>query len=871
MAQVVSVTSAGQTKNYNTLSEAVVEVNKLSTTPTLTMLADQEDLMQTIVFSASAVLDLNGHKVTACEPEALMEVSDSGTVLTIKDSGKGGMLLHYDGVDTYNTDVYGITVKGGATLNLQGGTMMMSSRIDDEGYIYYSDYTEKLTGVSVGTGSTLNIAGGEIILDAKTKAYGVAASGTVNMSSGKIDGGALGQIYACYLGSTAARLNMTGGEITARRQVLIPSEEEQYYNSYRVGVYVGSGVAVIDGGKINATSRWKGYAVYGERSSDITLNGGAFKTVNIMNNNYNVYTTGKFVINGGAFNNHYFLEKYTKGNYINAILPDDSRFKEGYYCYVSGKKDDNGVVKNLTRKVSYETLEAAVAGAVNGDTLSLLKDYTLTQSLSIPKDVMLLLPCDEQNSCFTTQAEGVYPCSLEPKPYHTLTLADNVTLTVDGEMSLSARLHAEEGGEVKGCGAAMDAYGAVKLGKNAKIDVNGSLYCWGFIHGDGTVTVNNGGKLYEVLDMLDWRGGSRTSEFYNKMYPIMQYQVQNVESKLVLMPGAQSLAGTAMEVQHMIYYLRPVPFVGPKDAFFTTGRTTTVTRQYDPVKDRMTYDFGGDITMGGMFLDFGEGLEINSKDYRAHLVDNWTLNQNSGTLTFPYKYNMLPGTQINIAEGAKMVIAKNGSLNMIDKDEWGMYTFVGYLNPAYYTVANGVDNKSVRCGANNGQKSEVTLERMTDAIIDVRGILQIDGYLTATKGGANIVSSIPSGDKKMALVVYNNDVKQKDDCIYFVKLQEFKAEPCTIYPAPLKNADGSNVMTNDSKAGTRYVYAAGQWKLGGVAGDVNNDGQVNIDDVSCVISVICGDASYQSVSDVNNDGVVNVDDVSAVIGIICGQ
>ena len=52
-----------------------------------------------------------------------------------------------------------------------------------------------------------------------------------------------------------------------------------------------------------------------------------------------------------------------------------------------------------------------------------------------------------------------------------------------------------------------------------------------------------------------------------------------------------------------------------------------------------------------------------------------------------------------------------------------------------------------------------------------------------------------------------------------------------------------------------------------IAGDVNNDGEVNIADVNTVIDYILGDRSRLSI-DVNGDGEVNIADVNAIIAII---
>jgi hypothetical protein len=54
-----------------------------------------------------------------------------------------------------------------------------------------------------------------------------------------------------------------------------------------------------------------------------------------------------------------------------------------------------------------------------------------------------------------------------------------------------------------------------------------------------------------------------------------------------------------------------------------------------------------------------------------------------------------------------------------------------------------------------------------------------------------------------------------------------------------------------------------------VPGDVNGDGEVNIADVNCVISVIQGGEDiYEGRADVNKDGEVNIGDVNAIIAII---
>ena len=56
----------------------------------------------------------------------------------------------------------------------------------------------------------------------------------------------------------------------------------------------------------------------------------------------------------------------------------------------------------------------------------------------------------------------------------------------------------------------------------------------------------------------------------------------------------------------------------------------------------------------------------------------------------------------------------------------------------------------------------------------------------------------------------------------------------------------------------------------GVGGDVNGDGTVDVADISAIISVMAGTATYAD-ADVNKDGTVDVADISNVISIMAGK
>lgn len=57
---------------------------------------------------------------------------------------------------------------------------------------------------------------------------------------------------------------------------------------------------------------------------------------------------------------------------------------------------------------------------------------------------------------------------------------------------------------------------------------------------------------------------------------------------------------------------------------------------------------------------------------------------------------------------------------------------------------------------------------------------------------------------------------------------------------------------------------------GGLKGDVNGDGEVNIADVNALIDIILGGSGNTFAADVNGDGEVNIADVNTIINIILG-
>ena len=96
-----------------------------------------------------------------------------------------------------------------------------------------------------------------------------------------------------------------------------------------------------------------------------------------------------------------------------------------------------------------------------------------------------------------------------------------------------------------------------------------------------------------------------------------------------------------------------------------------------------------------------------------------------------------------------------------------------------------------------------------------------------------------------------------DDC------EKLVGEQGTTYDANYVDAARAHIDGGPSDPG--YLT----WKYYLPDGDVNADGEVNISDVDCIISIIQGHPdTYQGRADVNGDGEVNIADINAVIAYI---
>ena len=527
----------------------------------------------------------------------------------------------------------------------------------------------------------------------------------------------------------------------------------------------------------------------------------------------------------------------------------------------------------------YTTWDSAMSAAKNGSdkTVVLLNDAILSSgNYTIPSGVTLLIPYNDANTCLTnTNVADLGHAGTFRRPvpnplpdgwenltendsrlfdssgkqiyfftyaYRTLEMAPGANMIVEGAISVGSQ-HSS-GGSDGNCGVPVGPYGHIKMSTNSSITVKkgGVLYTWGYITGDGEVHIQDGGTVYEMFQIMDFRGGTITTymvmpdntlivtvlnglkdgdgkgnEYKTyKILPFSQYYVQNVEVKMTLYSGAKEMIFGNVNISDSPNAME-VEFIGGENALFNIGDGARVTKKYDPSTDRIILSTEGEkpdstITVSGLNVSFSfmsMDFPINTRDYVLPLTNNMTININSGTIRVPYDVAALPGCEMTVAKNATIVVEETANLFIYDLDQWkGVYNgqeyyFVGSTNqpfcPLFYTPTREVNR---------------TLEDdIKDVIVTIDGYAKIAGNVYTTLGGAQIIST------GTGIVDFMHEAGTKEVTYQYIQTDPYRVASYTALPiknAWLMNGDNTYSETGpliDAHKGGIFFYDNGKWSL----------------------------------------------------------
>lgn len=504
----------------------------------------------------------------------------------------------------------------------------------------------------------------------------------------------------------------------------------------------------------------------------------------------------------------------TSGKCISVAPKTELSFDSG--CTVTAKFASKELALFEANGQIFDNLGKAVAEAEKKQSaiITLVSSGKITGKYMIPSNVTLLIPFDEGGTLYKDTPGYVDTYNSSRSAFRTMTMAPGSSITVNGAISVGGK-HTYQMGKQGPSGP----YGQIDMAEGSFITLNkgANLYAWGYITGDGAITAASGSKVYEYFQLRDWRGGNATKSMNDneeKVFPISQYYVQNIESALTIQSGAQESTYLTVHAKVVNTASAKIDFIGDANSksLFKIANGGTLTKKYDPETDRITYTTTGSASLESLTLSVA-GYNFNSSAYVLPINNNMTLEVLSGSVAVNCDAALLPGAQITIAQGAALNVASDKSLYVYDLAQWKKGYAYNSNDSGYAPVLYSPTKTGTRT--------------LTNAKIDVNGKLTAIGSVYTTESGANICSSegtgrfIQQGAPGAGTTTYQ--CTQANSDITYV--------PIPITPAQLKNAaDGSYTPTAGSKAGDTFTYCKcqdcgdGTW-VKEVAAIINNGTQ----------------------------------------------
>lgn len=387
-----------------------------------------------------------------------------------------------------------------------------------------------------------------------------------------------------------------------------------------------------------------------------------------------------------------------------------------------------------------DVMQMAAANQSHEKNVVLLTDYTLPTAVSghtgtyvaadgtysLPAGVTLVVPYDATNDTSPTTTKN---CETEPgqsNVFRTLTVPSGVRLKVPSAATLIVNAVQGARNGAASMGRIVSDYG--KLEVNGALDVTGTLYARGFVTGSGEVTANSSSKIYQLMQIQDWRGGSVTFNMYQYLMAINEYSFENIMANMTYEGGSQLLVQACIVAGNACVAV-DVPAMtdgSVGDSIFVLDQGGQIKTAYDAETDRLNIRITkGKVTMKCLTLDMSkdqDGLKIDSKEYPLAVNDSMRITVESGaTLQTDYKLKFLPGSSVTVEKGATMIVSKDSELYFYSR---GSYA-TGYAN----------DRERTRLNYDLIDQAGETVKPTEDAKLDVYGTLEVYGTLMQSDDG----------------------------------------------------------------------------------------------------------------------------------------
>lgn len=278
-------------------------------------------------------------------------------------------------------------------------------------------------------------------------------------------------------------------------------------------------------------------------------------------------------------------------------------------------------------------------------------------------------------------------------PDMTLTINSGITFTSNGGNIIIGGILGFAGQKQQG--HTSGAYSQIT--NNGELIFNGGSFdVRGYVKGSGYATFNSGTTVYSPFVVLDYKGGSYTTDTYKKAAPFTEYEMPNIQCDMRIYSGAIS-KGYADLYTGKKWFLSAQHNTTVIEAIGSNGilrlSSGYIDKSYNPDTRKTTLTLVGNVTLGSLELKvklLATPVTVSMADVKFPIPWTYDIHVGDGvaetTLTAPAHYKIMPG--------GKIVINKQATVNLTgDTTVYSDYTDTNGIQK--YPTAYGTAGKLV--------------------------------------------------------------------------------------------------------------------------------------------------------------------------------
>ena len=306
-----------------------------------------------------------------------------------------------------------------------------------------------------------------------------------------------------------------------------------------------------------------------------------------------------------------------------------------------------------------------------------------------------------------------------------------------------------------------DNYGAIDIQAGATITLNGSatLENRGFIYGEGNLIANSGAQVYELFNMIGYKGGNVSIKLLS-IFPMSQYGLSGIIVNTEFKYGA--IYGARAYITAKLFTTKPysatVDFISSEDSAFIQLSEGSVYKWIDEKTGKINFDLQGTVSFNNLSVELGGLFGLSTKNKEVPIPGNFAITISSGTT------NISDDVAIKLLPGASVTVKNNAKVNLYGK----LYV---YSNNESVKLDNGLtEYKDGTIGypassskTQNSYRTKPTLDysATSSAVLKVEGSFNI--LSDAVFGGEIIGAANGNITIEQGALLSENDIKEDLD------------------------------------------------------------------------------------------------------------